>query len=388
MRFVNFIVVFCFLFHANLQAQYSDDFENANTIHQWQIFQSGNLVYYESLVLHDSLIEGDMLTGSTGKLVMISGATYWYADVTGPYVYQMTWGDFTATTSVRSLDRDNTLVPPQREYNSTGLILRNPNVASGQNYIMTNLGYQSNANQLGSESKTTINSTSTLFLDPDLHEGVVRIQRIGTLIRTYKRTAGDADFVLLDEFNRPDIPDTVQIGMVQNGYTDNPDIRGEFEYIDFTGGDCRIVRNANDSGVSSLREAISCAQPGDTITFDHVTLYDTIEVTSEPLLIDKDIILWNTDPDSVTIDGVNLPLVIDIVSGVTVTIVGVHLSNENDTGQFVIRNQGSLSLVNCTFSGDTALDSVIETQVPSSSTEAASSDSVKGMAIDYKVCMR
>lgn len=344
-------------YHA--QAQYSDDFEDVATIGNWEIFQSGNPVYYENLMLNDSLIEGGVLTGTSGRLVMICGATYWYAEVTGPYVYQMTWGDFTATSSVRSLNRDNVELPPEREYNSTGLIVRNPNVTGGQNYVMTNLGYQSNANQIGSESKTTINSMSTLFLDPDMHEGEVRIQRTGTMIRTYKRTAGDLDFVLLDEFDRPDIPDTVQIGMVLNGYTNNPDIRGEFEYIHFEGGDSRIVRNVNNSGISSLREAIACATSGDTITFDHVMLNDTIEISS-PLVIDKDLVLLNTGSDPVVLEGAGLTALIEISPTAIVTLTGIQLNNAGNSGQHTILNQGILTLRQCTFTGHQSLDLAVD----------------------------
>lgn len=344
--------------HISLCAQYSDHFTDNAQLTQWSIFSQGDPAYYQSLVYNDSLIGGQMLSGTEGKLVITCGNTYWYANVTGPYVYQRTWGDFTATTYVRSLDRDNTGVPPQSEFNSTGLIVRNPVTTFGENYIMVNLGMQSHANQIGSESKTTQGSTSTLYLDPDLHEGEVRIERIGTTIRTYKRTGSDPEFVLLDVFDRPDIPDTVQIGMVLNGYTDDPDIRGEFDYIYFSGGDCRIVRNGNDAGAGSLRAAIACAQDGDTITFDWAILADTIFLTSEGLLIETNLVL-DTRGTPVIIHGTGLETLLDVSASAQVTCIGVVFVAEDHQGVAMVRNVGSLSLVSCAMTG-VVPESVVE----------------------------
>jgi len=347
------------LFSTPAFAQFSDDFRNSSGLSNWQIFHSGDPVYYESLMYGDSLIEGNNLTDTEGHLAMICGPTYWYANVTGPYVYQLTWGDFTATTRVWSFDRNDPSGPPQFEFNSTGLIVRNPDVANGQNYVMTNLGMQAYANGIGSESKTTIDSESTLYLDPDEYEGEVRITRIGSIIRTYKRTAADTAFVLLDEFDRPDIPDTVQIGMVLNGYTDTPDIRGEFDYIYFDGGDCRIVRNEMNAGTSSLRDAVSCAAHGDTIFFDHVMLTDTIDLTTGPLEINKDLVFLNEQNTSVALRGSGLSSILWIGPDAHVEIYGMAFIGTESPGQEVILNQGSLALIDCSVNAQMPAESTV-----------------------------
>lgn len=339
-------------------AQFSDDFEDSGRIGLWQIYQSGDPDYYQSLMYGDSLLEGELLDSTEGVLVITCGPVYWYAAVTGPYVYQLTWGDFTATTTVHSRDRDDLTQPPDHEYNSTGLIVRNPDASSGQNYVMTNLGMQSAGNGIGSESKTTFNSTSILYLDPDEHQGQVRIVRTGTVIRTYKRTVSDTAFVLLDEFDRPDIPDTVQIGMVLNGYTPDPDIRGEFEEIRFHGGDCRVVRHGSDSGVSSLRAAVSCAAPGDTIRFDGVTLTDTIDLHSAPLFIDDDVVILN-EGGNVVIRSSGLESLIEIAEGASVIIDGIDFVGTDTDLQQVILNEGALSLQNCRLTGHLPQESTI-----------------------------
>ena len=49
------------------------------------------------------------------------------------------------------------------------------------------------------------------------------------------------------------------------------------------------VTNTNDSGIGSLRQAISDSSPGDTIDFDSSLNGLTITLTTGELLIDKDL---------------------------------------------------------------------------------------------------
>ena len=341
-------------------AQLSDDFERLQGFEKWTIFQSGDPDYYQSLMCNDSLIEGQTLANTAGRLVITCANTFWFSSTTGPYVYQLTWGDFTATTSVQALNRTNTSVPPSAQFNSAGLIVRNPSTALGQNYIMTNLGMQSSANGVGSESKTTFNSNSTLFLDPDLNYGEVRIERTGTEIRTYKRTGSDSAFVLLDIFDRPDIPDTVQIGMVLNGWTSAPDIRGEFNWIRFEGGDCRIVRNTADSGPNSLRSAINCAEDGDTILFDNTVWGDTIDLDSV-IITDKQLSLLGDFEHPIVIQSAGNP-VFQILNDGNMAIQDLGIEGTAEPGEYLIENSGTLLLRDVNFGSNGTPGSTIRNQ--------------------------
>jgi PKD repeat protein len=54
---------------------------------------------------------------------------------------------------------------------------------------------------------------------------------------------------------------------------------------------CRDVANLNDGGLSSLRNAIGCADPMDTIQFDNQIIGQMINITSGTLTINKNIVI-------------------------------------------------------------------------------------------------
>src|SRR5207247_1927974 len=65
-----------------------------------------------------------------------------------------------------------------------------------------------------------------------------------------------------------------------------------------------VVTNTNDSGAGSLRNAISTACPGDTITFDAALTSGgpaTITLTSDQLLIDKNLTISGPGANLLTV---------------------------------------------------------------------------------------
>ncbi len=63
-----------------------------------------------------------------------------------------------------------------------------------------------------------------------------------------------------------------------------------------------VTSNA-DSGIGSLREAISSAQPGDTIQFAPGLANQTITLTSGQLDINKNLIVDGSNAPGLTISG-------------------------------------------------------------------------------------
>ncbi len=127
---------------------------------------------------------------------------------------------------------------PTSDYNSAGLLIRDPDTEGNENFIMCNLGFQSYANGVGTETKNTDDGISTLYLNPDEREGLVRICRVGNVFRTFKQTGDDTDWVLLLEQERLDLPNTLQVGLIANGWdpqgTNPPNTRAEFDFIHYT----------------------------------------------------------------------------------------------------------------------------------------------------------
>jgi hypothetical protein len=126
----------------------------------------------------------------------------------------------------------------------------------------------------------------------------------------------------------------------------------------------RTVTNTADSGTGSLRQAIASAAPGDTITFNTALSGKTIHLAST-LILDRDVIINGSALASkITIsgdtdnNGTGNVYVFYVASGVTATLDGVIITKgaTSDMGGGIY-NLGTLTVMNSTLSGNTAVDS-------------------------------
>lgn len=121
-----------------------------------------------------------------------------------------------------------------------------------------------------------------------------------------------------------------------------------------------IVTNSADSGVGSLRQAISDAASGDTINF--AAGIATINLTSGELLIDKDLTINGPGPNLLTLQRsasatTNFRIFAIAANSPSnnVTISGLTITNGHTTSNGGgIRNFGTLALTNATISGNSA----------------------------------
>ena len=107
------------------------------------------------------------------------------------------------------------------------------------------------------------------------------------------------------------------------------------------------VTNTNDSGPGSLRQALTSANDGGTITF---AVRGTITLTSGTLVIDKSVTISGPGADRLAIDGIQAQFqcVFGVSPGKTVTISGLTVTN----GVLGICNgEASLTVSNCVVSG-------------------------------------
>jgi CSLREA domain-containing protein len=145
-----------------------------------------------------------------------------------------------------------------------------------------------------------------------------------------------------------------------------------------------VVNSADDPGDGvcdaahcTLREAIGAAVASDEITFDPALDGSTIVLGGSPLVIDRNLTITGPGASELTIDGDLASRVLVVNSGVTAGITGITLARgftsslgqgaalDNDgvveleqcvvrehsaPGTFVIRNDGSLVLRQCTLS--------------------------------------
>lgn len=123
-----------------------------------------------------------------------------------------------------------------------------------------------------------------------------------------------------------------------------------------------VVINTNDNGAGSLRQALIDSIPGDTITFDD-SLSGAVIYLASTLLIDKNITIDGSSLSSqITLsgdsdnDGSGNVRVFDVNNGVNVLISSISIMKGSSTsgmnseiGGGGIFNQGSLTIVNCSF---------------------------------------
>lgn len=120
-----------------------------------------------------------------------------------------------------------------------------------------------------------------------------------------------------------------------------------------------VVTSLNDNGPGSLREAIACAGPGDTIQF---SVKGTITLTSGALMVFQDLTIEGPGPKQLKISGNQADRVF-VVAGGVVTISGVAIRDGLADGSSPILpsagggilNLASLTLVKAVVSDNQAL---------------------------------
>src|SRR5215471_8594362 len=117
-------------------------------------------------------------------------------------------------------------------------------------------------------------------------------------------------------------------------------------------GSTITVTNTNDSGAGSLRQAISGASSGDTISFDAGLNGQTITLTSGRIAIETSVTIAGLGSTNLTISGNYSQGIFVVFSGPTV-ISGLRLSGGNFAfAGGAIENQAALSVIDCDISGN------------------------------------
>lgn len=117
------------------------------------------------------------------------------------------------------------------------------------------------------------------------------------------------------------------------------------------------VTNTNDSGPSSLRQALANADDGDTINF---TVTGTIGLTSGELLVDKNVTISGPGTASLAVDGNATSRVFHIGPGKTVSISGLTLTNGSagfENGGGILNDHAILTMNSCSVQNNFALSS-------------------------------
>ncbi|MEO6133239.1 MAG: hypothetical protein ABIQ02_15460, partial [Saprospiraceae bacterium] len=111
-----------------------------------------------------------------------------------------------------------------------------------------------------------------------------------------------------------------------------------------------VVTNVNNSGTGSLRDAISCAPSGATITFNSGLTDQTITLTSGEITINKDVTIAGLGMTHLTLSGNNASRVFHLLPGINFTVKDLSLKNGNAVSNGgAIYSEGHLILQNVLF---------------------------------------
>ena len=161
-----------------------------------------------------------------GMLVLEPTSSGWFEDMQAGHLYQPIEGNFIVTTRIRVEGTQAQL--PQTLFSLAGLFLRVPQPEltaetwqpGQENWMFFALGSAYPAGTPQFEIKSTYNSLSTLKIkdasqvyDDSTAWVDLRIARQGELFSLLYRIEEASEFTLLDQFIRPDLPETLNVGL-------------------------------------------------------------------------------------------------------------------------------------------------------------------------------
>ncbi|MCA8950651.1 MAG: DUF1349 domain-containing protein [Planctomycetes bacterium] len=159
----------------------------------------------------------------------------WFQHGEGPLVWRLVHGDFTATARLTVDDPASPGNPPPPGYRLAGLMARAPgSTAADQDYVHVALGSATAAQPIVAEDKSTTDSVSDWRAWPvAANSGEIRIVRSGRWFSLEYRVDAQQSWAVLRAHDRPDLPATLQVGLMAYSNTAPPQLRGRFDWIRF-----------------------------------------------------------------------------------------------------------------------------------------------------------
>lgn len=185
----------------------STRFDRPESLQDWQEWQVEGWVPKWAPLVED------------GRLVLQPRSSGWFEDNQAGHLYREVTGDFIVTTRIRV---EGTQTPiPQRSFSLAGLFIRDPQTFTkaswtpkNENWVFFSVGTAFPAGSSQFEIKSTTNSLSTLKIS-EAPEGWIqlRVARSGELFTLLYQEEDSDQWQVLDQFIRPDLPETLNVGL-------------------------------------------------------------------------------------------------------------------------------------------------------------------------------
>jgi hypothetical protein len=165
----------------------------------------------------------------------LRGPALWFNASVGALMFKPVSGNFKATTTVRTRSQSEPDQPPTAAIRLGGLMARDPasDETQIQNYVHVVVGNGPDG-VLAVEHKTTTNNNSVYEAPPwPSSDAQLRICRVGSTYSLYKRPLGSKAWQLAASYERPDLPETLQVGADVYSPNAPPDLRARWNEITF-----------------------------------------------------------------------------------------------------------------------------------------------------------
>jgi subtilisin-like proprotein convertase family protein len=106
---------------------------------------------------------------------------------------------------------------------------------------------------------------------------------------------------------------------------------------------CTIVTSNSDSGSGSLREALSCVEPGGIITFAPA-VYNTSITLMSPIIIIKNVSILSIPDENITVDASATTRAFTVRDPAEVAIAGITVNGGTEAAGCAIQNFGKLTI--------------------------------------------
>ncbi len=177
--------------------------------------------------------ERTSLSVASGLLQLVPAPNQaWYGTGNGPALFLPTRpsGDFVIATQINPHRVGDVNSRPTADYNVCGLLARS--LSDPNDWVFAASGRGANVNTYA-ETKTTTNGATAIYgFTAPAWQGEIRICRVGSTFRMYRRMNGDAGFVeLTPAFNRSDLTGELDVALAANGYTASPNVQCDYDWV-------------------------------------------------------------------------------------------------------------------------------------------------------------
>ena len=158
-----------------------------------------------------------------GELTVSSTNGHWeQGDDNGFLLYRNVTGDFSAVIHITDA--------PYVNYNTAGVMARNPDLTNGENWVGSQLIGNFGAGPSQRNTVDSVGSDTHAADETSYSSGYLELTRVGGLFSTLYSTDG-LTYELVGSVDRPDLPSTLEVGLYQASYSGN---QGTATFDDFS----------------------------------------------------------------------------------------------------------------------------------------------------------